>query len=296
MPEADTELQETHTLGAKTRQTVVKVDGRDEREWLVDAPVASVLKQHRILHVGVAEAWAPYRIVRLKQSGVYFMGCISGEGQILIDGCWQHCGAGMGCLLPPHGVNAFATLSKREPWSFVWVRYEAVPSKRPIVTAASPVMAQFNAQPLVHAVLGLYHECSSATAAALHHWVELIQAQVLKFAQPYALDDRLSLLWQKVAEEPGHDWTVAQLAHQASMSSEHLRRLCLSQLGRSPMRQVTYLRMRQAAELLATTSEKVETIAHQVGYVNPFVFSTTLKKWIGWRPSEHRSKSARSGV
>ena len=36
----------------------------------------------------------------------------------------------------------------------------------------------------------------------------------------------------------------------------------------------------------------IETIAAAVGYQNPFAFSTTFKKWIGWRPSEHRSKQA----
>jgi transcriptional regulator GlxA family with amidase domain len=56
------------------------------------------------------------------------------------------------------------------------------------------------------------------------------------------------------------------------------------------MHHVTWLRMRKAAELLSTTNLKVETISHEVGYMNPFVFSNTFKQWIGWRPSEHRSR------
>jgi AraC-like DNA-binding protein len=43
--------------------------------------------------------------------------------------------------------------------------------------------------------------------------------------------------------------------------------------------------MRRAAELLATTHLKIEIIASEVGYQNPFVFSnTSFKKWTGWRP------------
>jgi len=79
---------------------------------------------------------------------------------------------------------------------------------------------------------------------------------------------------------------LERLARLAHMSTEHLRRLCRRQLGRSPMHQVIFLRMRRAAELLATTDEKVETIAAAVGYQNPFAFSNTFKKWTGWRPSE----------
>jgi transcriptional regulator GlxA family with amidase domain len=52
--------------------------------------------------------------------------------------------------------------------------------------------------------------------------------------------------------------------------------------------------MRRATELLVSTDDKVETIAAAVGYQNPCAFSTTFKKWIGWRPSEHRSKQALS--
>ncbi|HBJ85178.1 MAG TPA: hypothetical protein DDZ88_15160, partial [Verrucomicrobiales bacterium] len=33
---------------------------------------------------------------------------------------------------------------------------------------------------------------------------------------------------------------------------------------------------RGAAELLSTTNLKVETISHEVGYMNPFVFSNTV--------------------
>ena len=36
--------------------------------------------------------------------------------------------------------------------------------------------------------------------------------------------------------------------------------------------------------------DKIETIAHACGYENPFVFSTTFKKWVGWRPSEYRAR------
>jgi AraC-like DNA-binding protein len=56
------------------------------------------------------------------------------------------------------------------------------------------------------------------------------------------------------------------------------------------MHQVTYLRMRHAAELLATTEKTIEAIAFEVGYRNPFVFSNAFTKWIGWRPSEYRRK------
>ena len=51
-----------------------------------------------------------------------------------------------------------------------------------------------------------------------------------------------------------------------------------------------FLRMQHAAKLLATTDTQIETVAGAVGSANPFVFSTTFKKWVGWRPSEYRAR------
>ena len=284
-------LSETDILGPRTKQIVVRADDSDSRDWIKGQPVCKTLAQHRISHLGVREAHWPYEIVRLKQSGNFFMVCLGGEGRILVDGRWQSCKAGMGCLLPPHMLHAFHAVKGR-PWHFVWVRYQAVPEKRPIARAGSPVMAKFSGEPLRNAIAGLHAEClGEAAPAAVHHWIELIQSYVLRFAQPWQMDERLSQLWEKVAASLNEDWTLVQLANAAHVSGEHLRRLCTQQLGRSPMRQVTYLRMRHAAELLASSDDKIESVANQVGYKNPFVFSTTFKKWIGWRPSEHRARA-----
>jgi transcriptional regulator GlxA family with amidase domain len=135
------------------------------------------------------------------------------------------------------------------------------------------------------------YECHGpGQATLLHEWADLIHAYVLRFAQPLDQPDQLRMLWEKVAANLTDGWSLARLAREAGYSYEHLRRLCRRQLGRSPMHQVTYLRMRRAAELLATTEFTVEAIANEIGYKNPFVFSNAFTKWIGFRPSEYRRK------
>jgi transcriptional regulator GlxA family with amidase domain len=188
-------------------------------------------------------------------------------------------------------VNAFEAV-KGKPWRCCWVRYEQEPGQRPILSSSSPLMAAFHSQPLWNAIEGLIEESSRvAKPAVMFHWVELVQNYVERFAQPWQQDDRLWRLWEMVAADVGRDWTLDELAHQAHVSAEHLRRLCRRALGRTPMHHVTWLRMRKACELLSTTNLKIETVSNAVGYQNPFVFSNTFKKWIGWRPSEHRSRA-----
>jgi AraC-like DNA-binding protein len=290
------ELSETHTLGGDTEYRVVRAGADDNRPWIRGAPVCGTLKTHRICHAGIMTAMAPYRIVRMHQGGLYFLACLSGEGRVLVDGRWQKCGPGMAVALPPFMVNAFEAVKGR-PWRCCWVRYEQIPGQQPILSSSSPLMAAFNGRALYAAIEGLIEEAAhESKPAAMFHWVELIQNYVERFAQPWQQDDRLWRLWEQVAADVGHDWTLDELAYQAHVSAEHLRRLCRKALGRTPMHHVTWLRMKKACELLSTTNLKIETVSHTVGYQNPFVFSNTFKKWIGWRPSEHRSRSGQAQV
>ncbi len=277
MPDTLT-LAEMHIVGDSTE------------EWKVRAADCPSLTLHHIAHVGVAEATVPYEMVRLDLAGTYFLSCSRGRGQILLDGRWQTCREGWACLAPPHALLAFRAM-KGARWEFTWVRYQEQAGQKPLLSSSSPALAKFDPLPLRHAVLGLHSEMKSQTApVAVGHWVELIHAYVRRFAQPWQTDDRLGHLWEHVAARLGEPWSLDLLARRCHLSTEHLRRLCRRELGRSPMHHVIFLRMQLAAKLLSTTDDKVETIASAVGYANPFVFSTTFKKWVGWRPSEYRAR------
>jgi AraC-like DNA-binding protein len=289
------QLSETHIQGDPVYWRAVRAHEQDRRGWLRKLPICPSLLAHRIAHTGVTVAKVPHQVVRLQQSGVYFLACLEGEGRVLVDGKWKTCGAGVAVTLPAFAVNAFHAV-KGCPWKYAWVRYDPQPGQRSIVGASSPQMAEFEGAALWHAIEGLIDEVEGkAVPAAMFHWVELIQGYADRFAQPWQQDDRLARVWDQVAADVGYDWTLDELASRAFVSAEHLRRLCRKALGRTPMHHVTWLRMRKAAELLSTTNLKVETVANAVGYQNPFVFSNTFKEWVGWRPSEHRSRQSMGG-
>ena len=278
----------------ETRTRGVQALNVEPRPWIAQFPMCAALNQYHIVHVGLMEAMAPMKIVRTKQTTTYFLACYGGSGKVLIDGNWRRCARGSACLLPAHTLNAF----EAEPegaWEFGWVCYQQPVTQRAIADASAPVMTEFDAAPLCAAITGLLHECSAAAQPAMiHHWVELIHGYVLRFAQPLEHDDQLRLLWKRVAGNLADEWSLDRLAREAGYSKEHLRRLCQRQMGRSPVHQITYLRMRRAAELLATTDQTIEAIAVDVGYENPFVFSNAFTKWIGWRPSEYRRKKPKA--
>ena len=284
------ELTDVTIHSTRTRMRGVRSTNAESRPWIENFPVCQTLNQYQIVHVGIQEAVPPTRIVRTKQTTTYFLSCFGGKGRVLIDGRWRICREGFACLLPAHHLNAFETLPG-STWQFCWVCYNRPAEQRPIADTTSPVMARFDPSPLHSAVLGLIHESSGPCQPTLvQHWTDLIHAYVLRFARPTDQPDQLRLLWERVSSHLDDEWTLSRLAREAGYSNEHLRRLCRRQLGRSPMHQVIYLRMRRAAELLATTEQTIESISRQIGYHNPFVFSNAFTKWIGWRPSEYRRK------
>jgi AraC-like DNA-binding protein len=282
------ELTEVTVHSPRTQLHGVQALNVESRPWIENFPVCPILNQYQILHLGVQKTTAPTRIVRTKQTTSYFLACIGGKGRVLIDGSWRICREGYACFLPAHTLNAFEALPGQS-WEFCWVCYLRPADQRPFADIIAPVLARFDALPLQSAIKGLIYECSGPNQPTLmQEWTDLINAYVLRFIKPSNQSDQLRLLWERVASKISDPWNLAKLAREAGYSNEHLRRLCRKQLGRSPMHQVTYLRMRRAAELLATTEQTIESISHEIGYQNPFVFSNAFTKWIGWRPSEYR--------
>lgn len=279
--------------GAK-RSHVVRSDASDERDWLRGQPVCKLLQQHHIAHVEILDASPPFRMMRRDQSGTFMLACFAGAGLVLADGKWREVSVGQACLLPPFVTNGMRAAGE-EPWRMCGVRYHESRESAPIIANRSPVLGVYDSGPLRHAIMGLHVESAGgASPASMHLWTELIHSYVLRFAQPHQSDSRLWKLWEVVHQSLGDPWTLDELARRACLSKEHLRKLCRREIGRTPMQQVTFLRMQHARHLLSTTTDKVESIARQVGFKNPFTFSNTFKKWIGWRPSEIR-RSAEVG-
>lgn len=264
----------------------------DSRSWLAGTPVVEALGALGLAHAGVLTTSHPYRIVRTKLSGAYFMATLSGCGQVFVNGRWQRCGQGQAVLLMPGVLNAFYA-EKGNPWSHCWVRVAEGAEVLRGPADRMQVMTRWNALPLSHAVLGLREAAlGRASPPVLHRWCELVLASVEEFRHSFDADPRVVRLWQAVERHLSEPWTMAEMAQVAALSPEHLRRLSRAATGRSPHAHLTHLRMKRAAELLLSTDWTHARIAQAVGYANPFAFSTTFKKVIGWPPSTYSQRAS----
>ena len=276
-----------------TRWKETTIDGPRTRRWSLDAKQCPELATHRIAWLGIDTVHSPYSRVRLAPSGSFFLACLEGEGRIWLEGRWERVTAGSLCLAPPRVLNAFHAVPGRT-WTFAWVRYEEAPWSLPLVGAGSPLRLRQGAEDFGRAIEGLRAEWQRGGDAALvHHWVSLIHGSALRLARPWRGNSRIADLWSAVARNLSTDWKLSTLAAQCSLSAEHLRRVCRRELGRTPMDQVTYLRIQRAQELLETTGDKLDAIAPQVGYRSAVVFSRAFVRYVGLTPTQYRE--SRSG-
>jgi AraC-like DNA-binding protein len=96
-----------------------------------------------------------------------------------------------------------------------------------------------------------------------------------------------------IHHNPGHPWTVAELAHETRVSRAALARRFHELVGEPPMTFLTTWRIALAADLLLEPGATIGSVADQVGYGSPFALSTAFKRLRGVSPQQHR-KAARA--
>ncbi|MEM9516150.1 MAG: AraC family transcriptional regulator [Actinomycetota bacterium] len=90
---------------------------------------------------------------------------------------------------------------------------------------------------------------------------------------------------------PGHSWTVAEVASEVGVSRALLARRFNELVGQPPMQFLTEWRLSIAADLLLEPDSTVQAVAAQVGYGSGFALSTAFKREHGLTPTEYRAQT-----
>ncbi len=131
---------------------------------------------------------------------------------------------------------------------------------------------------------------SEKDPALLRQMLDIIQTKTIRLFNPAQNAGRLWPLWNSVLQNPELNWTIEALSQRAHLSGEHLRRICLGETKRSPMAQVTWLRLKAAASRLAVSNDVISDIAHQVGFESERAFRSAFTNNFQCSPSEYRQR------
>ena len=86
-----------------------------------------------------------------------------------------------------------------------------------------------------------------------------------------------------------HSLTLGDIAAKSGLSENHFGRVFREQLGITPVAYLIRLRIEEAQRLLSHTDHRVQEIAREVGFSDPFHFSRIFRQQRGLSPRQWRS-------
>lgn len=256
-----------------------------------------MLNRYGIQCAGISHLVAPYTIGRVHPDFHVVLFCEGGAATFRTpDETWTTA-PGETVVLPagrPHLYKASAA------WNIVWFHLrpdhrvwsglgDAAPARRPLhdIGALRAAMALFMDEQSRRR-----DDADRVLEPLAHATAVLLERELCDEEAPGLRRARCALerAWKAVQADLPRPWTVGELAVQAGLSVPQLHRKCLAVHGMSPMRQVREMRIEQAAELLAFTSDTLAEISAKVGYETPFALSKAFRAETGASPKDYRAR------
>lgn len=139
---------------------------------------------------------------------------------------------------------------------------------------------------------------SQGSAVMVARILDLVFIQILRAwaagtnAEPNwlagALDPQIGRALSAIHRDPGHDWTVTELARACSLSRSAFAAQFAARVGRPPATYLAHVRLDAATDLLRNTSLPVALVAENVGYTSEPAFSRAFKRRYGTPPARWR--------
>ena len=127
--------------------------------------------------------------------------------------------------------------------------------------------------------------------AVLRAWFARPDADAPGWYRAYS-DPVVGKALRLIHDDPGRQWTVADLAAEAGVSRAAFARRFTELVGEPPMAFLTDWRLSLAADLLLEPDATIGSVAYQVGYATPYALSTAFKRVRGVSPRQHRLAAA----
>jgi AraC-like DNA-binding protein len=103
-----------------------------------------------------------------------------------------------------------------------------------------------------------------------------------------ALDPQIGPALSAIHRDPGHDWTVEELARACNLSRSAFAARFAARVGKPPATYLVHVRLDAATGLLRETSLPVALVAKNVGYTSEAAFSRAFKNRYGTPPAHWR--------
>ncbi|MEU5314775.1 AraC family transcriptional regulator [Streptomyces sp. NPDC021562] len=121
-----------------------------------------------------------------------------------------------------------------------------------------------------------------------------LDEQIFGFTSQNQIDESIERTLAVIRQRYGEKISLSYLAEVAGLSNFHFCRVFQRQVGMSPIKFLSLVRMQRAKYLLESTTLSVAAITHQVGYGSVTTFTTRFSAMFGIAPGQLRRQHARN--
>lgn len=228
--------------------------------------------------------------------------CTAGSGWVEVGGRRKTVEAHQALLIPRRTPHAYGA-SSDEPWTIHWAHllgdeadyYVACLPPDDCVVPVAAACEQKLVSVFKEAYASIAQEYSLPAIICLAQVLRHLMGTLFFRNRAYSALHRSSTtgdlrdITAYIIEHSRDSLTLGGLARQANLSVRTFTRRFQHQTGLAPLRYVAQQRMRNACTLLVNTALSIREIASEVGYDDPYYFSRTFSKAIGYSPRHYRS-------
>ncbi|HEX7632160.1 MAG TPA: helix-turn-helix domain-containing protein [Lacunisphaera sp.] len=232
---------------------------------------------------------------------------VDGAGCITVNGRPNRLGVGEAVLFAPGAAQDYRTDDTAGRWRLLWAHFQPRPNWRAwirwpemgrgvgkLVLPAGEIRAGFEGA-MTRAVTALRASREDAVEFALNALEEaLLWGQRADEGHPRAkLDARVRKAIDYLAARPAEPFRLDELARHCGLSESRLSHLFKAETGETPQVYSEELRLRLAQQLLVHSGLRVNEVATETGFADPFYFAKRFRKFARFSPSEYRAREAR---
>ncbi|MBN1676821.1 MAG: AraC family transcriptional regulator [Kiritimatiellae bacterium] len=264
-------------------------------------PRRGLLEQLRVQMIGSSQCTPGWRIEHSEFEEHTVVYCLTGKGVYDVTGRQWGVNPGDMFFIYPNTPHAH-TADKKDPWAFHWVHFLGaacdplldalgVSRDRPVLRVGDdPRVASSFAEIYDTLYLGHTYPCLLHAAACLQQMLSHLALQrnyrASRREDPFELDRIIAFMRRHLAKP----LAVETLAASCGLSPSHFSQQFKARTGHSPIDYFIRLKMQRAAELILTTRLKMNRIAAQLGYEDPYYFSRVFRKVMGSAPTQYREQ------
>lgn len=232
---------------------------------------------------------------------------LAGAGCITFGDRPRTLGPGEAVLFSPGVAQDYRTDGNTGRWRLLWAHFNPRPDWRAwirwpeaargtgwITLPAGEIRTGFETALLrtIAAQRGVRGVVAEFALNALEE--ALLWAQRAHEAGPRArLDGRVRQAMDYLAAHPAEPFRLELLARHCGLSESRLSHLFRGQTGETPQAYGEELRLRLAQQLLVHSGLRVNEVAAETGFSDPFYFAKRFRKFARCSPSQYREREAR---